>query len=99
MAEVTTGDTIMQKPYMDSLLKDNEYIRCFSSNVEESLLVWHRDKKDRLITVVAGENWLLQFDNLMPMELVIGMVYVIPRNKYHRIHKGKHDLILAIKEE
>ena len=99
VAEITFGDDMLEKPYIDSKISAKEYIRLFSNDINPDSLVWHRDIEDRLVTVLEGKKWLLQFENLMPFELVNGMVYTIPKYTYHRIIKGENNLILNIKEE
>lgn len=60
------------KPYTDERISDNSFRRTFSATVDAGLLVWHRDRKARLITVEAGEGWQLQFDDKLPFMLVAG---------------------------
>lgn len=79
------------KPYVE---EDN--IRTFSSDIDPSELVWHRDREDRLITVVSGEEWQLQYDDKYPIQLEEYVSYYIPKMQYHRIIKGKTDLVLII---
>jgi len=62
-------------------------------------LIWHRDKKNRTIKVLAGNGWLLQHDNKLPEEMKMGEYYNIEAEKYHRLIKGNGNLILEIKEE
>lgn len=99
VAEIIFGDIMLDKPYIDSNLSLEGYIRLFPDDVSPDLLVWHRDVQDRLVTVIEGEKWLLQFENLMPFELSEGSSYIIPKYTYHRVIKGNNNLILNIKEE
>ena len=82
------------KPYIDE-----GDIRIFSGLVDEMELIWHRDKYDREITVLEGEGWELQMDNKLPFELMKGKIYKIPAMEFHRLLKGKGDLVLKIWEE
>ena len=51
-------------PFTDELV--NEWFeRTFDEDVAEEEMVWHRDKRDRTITVLEGEGWMFQFDNQM----------------------------------
>ena len=52
------------KPY-----KDSSNIRVFSKEVDPMDLIWHTDLEDRLVEVVDGVGWKLQFDNELPFEL------------------------------
>ena len=91
--EISTG-----KPYSEVL--ENEYIiREFSGDVDETELVWHRDKKTRKVTVLQGEGWKIQMDNSLPETLEEGREYHIPKMEYHRLIKGKGNLLLQIKEK
>jgi quercetin dioxygenase-like cupin family protein len=85
------------KPYTQ-VIEDKYIIREFSSDVDETELVWHRDKKTREVTVLQGEGWKLQMDNRLPLELEKGKLYSIPKMEYHRIIKGKDNLLLQIWE-
>ena len=72
--------------------------RIFHYDADDSSLIWHRDKKDREITVIKGNGWKLQLDNELPEHLFVGKSYTIPAMTYHRILKGKNDLHLFIRE-
>ena len=88
MVETSSG-----KPY-----RDVGIIRIFSSNVLSEELVWHRDKEDRKVTVLEGEGWQFQFNGELPFELKENMIFKIPEGMYHRLIKGKTDLVLKIKK-
>lgn len=85
-------------PYVDQPMAKNVFIRTFDKTVDESLLDWHRDYNDRTVRIIKGIGWKLQFDDNMPMDLLEGNFYYIPKNVYHRIIKGNSDLILEIAE-
>lgn len=84
--------------YYDEQISNNGFLREFSPEVEESQLVWHRDKKDRKISIVSGKNWKIQFDNELPKELIIGEDIFIPKDIFHRIWRGEDILRLKIEE-
>lgn len=73
--------------------------RTFYSSVAHHELVWHRDKYDREITILEGENWQLQLDNELPVTLERGKLYKIPKMKYHRVIKGSGHLKIKIWED
>jgi hypothetical protein len=79
------------KAYTESI-KSEYIIREFDANIDVSELVWHRDKKDRVVEVVSGNGWKL------PLELKEGMVLQIPKETFHRIGKGDTKLVIKIKE-
>ena len=90
--------TFIGKPYTE-VIEEEYVIREFSETVNESELIWHRDKANRQITVLHGEGWKLQLDNKQPVELMKGKLYDIPKEEYHRLIKGKDNLIIQIWEE
>ena len=86
----------MKKPYVESVLSEHIIVRGFSSNVKRSELVWHRDMQDRVITVLEGNGWYFQKDNQLPFLLKEGDKITIKAKEYHRLIKGKSDLIVKI---
>jgi hypothetical protein len=48
---------------------------------------------------MSGEDWKLQFDDLLPFILEKNKEYKILKETYHRILKGRGNLILEIREE
>jgi hypothetical protein len=90
-------DTI-ENPYKNEVVSKNTFIRTFSSDVTIESLVWHQDRNDRIVKVLDGENWYIQFDNFMPEKLTIGSEFYIPSYTYHRIIKGSNNLVLQITE-
>lgn len=92
MAALSTG-----KPYTEQ--KRFDYIlRTFNEDIEEHELVWHRDKKNRLISVITSNGWSFQFDDELPFELKDGMIFLIPKETYHRVIKGFGSLAIKIRE-
>ena len=85
------------KPYKE-VLNNNSRIREFKVNTPNKELVWHRDEKDRHVTVLEGEGWHFQLDNELPLELRKKDVIFIPKQKYHRVLKGKTNLVIKIEE-
>jgi hypothetical protein len=60
--------------------------------------VWHRDRHDRVIEVVRGEGWMFQRDNSIPVHINEGSVFRINANEWHRLIKGRGDLVIKIHE-
>ncbi len=83
------------KPY-NQIRKDNLIVRTFSQNIDEDELVWHRDKRDREVTVLQQTDWQFQFDNELPQ--VLKDTIFIPKNMYHRLIKGTGNLNIQIHE-
>jgi quercetin dioxygenase-like cupin family protein len=86
------------KPYQEVISKDNSRLREFKVDVDDDELKWHRDEKDRYVTILEGEGWQFQRDNELPLALQKGDVIFIKQETYHRIIKGSTDLIINIKE-
>ena len=88
---------VVANPYLDKTI--GEYFqRTFKSDVDDGELVWHRDHEDGDVQVVEGDGWELQIDNQIPITLVTGKEYFIPKNTFHRILKGYGNLVVDIKE-
>jgi hypothetical protein len=85
-------------PYYDVNIDNGVFLREFSPEVEESELIWHRDLRDREITVLEAEGWKLQFDNELPFELKVGDNWFIPSMQFHRLWRGSGTLSLKIRE-
>ena len=86
-------------PYDDKRVDDKKFIRVFEENVDSEELIWHRDKKDRVVRVLEGNSWKLQYDNQLPFEMVKNEEYFIEAYQYHRIIKGRNNLVLEILEK
>lgn len=71
-------------------------IRTFSVNANESEFVWHRDREDREIEVLEGIGWQFQYDDTLPNYIKEGDRFVINKMQYHRLIKGKNDLMIRI---
>ena len=79
----------MDKPY-----KEENNIRIFKYDVNEDDLIWHRDKEDRRIEILQNDNWKFQYDNELPF--IMRDSFIIKKETFHRIIKGKGDLIIKI---
>lgn len=88
---------MISNPYIDEHY-NNFFIRTFSENIDSDDLIWHRDRNDRLITILKSNNWKLQFDNQLPILLIENYSYFIPKEHFHRIIKGTNDLMIKIVE-
>ena len=88
------------KPFEDfeKSIYDKIFTRVFKDDVEKEQLIWHKDRKDRVVKVIYGTGWKLQYDNDLPFELEVGRNYYIKKEHFHRLHKGNCELKLEIKE-
>ena len=77
---------------------DGYIFRTFSSDIEEDKLYWHKDKENRILFVIDGIGWKLQMDDELPISLVKNGIYSVPKETFHRLHKGETSLVLKIKE-
>ena len=85
----------MDKPYQE--LKTFDTIqRKFKEDISESELVWHRDRKDREVTVIGETNWMFQLEDEIPQQLKDTIF--IPKETYHRLIKGTGELNILIHE-
>jgi len=85
-----------KQPYIEKINERNEKLRTFTSNVNVEELKWHRDRENRLVEVIEGDNWFIQFDNELPKPLIPGKQYIIPEGVYHRVIKGDSKLKIKI---
>lgn len=85
-------------PFKEIKKSDNISIRVFDSETKPELLMWHRDKEDRIISSMQPTDWKFQLDNELPITIT-GDIF-IPKGVYHRLIKGTGDLniLLTIKE-
>jgi hypothetical protein len=92
----------MSKPYINYDITTNkntkQFVRLIPEHSEDTELKWHRDTYDRVITIKSGLNWYLQFDNQLPIELIINQKYYIQKDIWHRVIKGQENLIIDITE-
>jgi hypothetical protein len=87
------------KPYKDERLTNSSWIRTFDPSVVSSdEYVWHRDEKDRVVTVLEGDGWQFQFDDEIPIRINRNDEIKIPKQVYHRIIVGSTPLKLKIEE-
>ena len=88
----------MKHPFHQKKIK-GRIVREFDADVDSNELVWHRDHADRYVKVRHGHGWQLQMENSLPIPLVKGKTYYIPKNSYHRVLKGDERLVVEIREE
>lgn len=87
------------KPYIDERINETTWVRTFDPTFTESdEYVWHRDHKDRIVTVLEGDGWQFQFDEQVPQIINSFDVIHIPKDTYHRLIIGKTKLKIKIEE-
>ena len=90
------------KPYTHFQVTELSFIRTFrSDDIDPVDLVWHRDKKERLVHVIhVDAGWSFQRDNELPQEMISNKTVIrIKAGEYHRIMKGSGVCILYIEEK
>jgi len=85
-------------PYIDNQLTDDIRVRTFDTNIDEDELVWHRDKRNRIVEILDGEGWMFQFEDGLPFSMIKGDKIEITKEQYHRVIKGDTPLKIKIKE-
>lgn len=83
-------------PFTEEVIDENTTIRRFSPEFPEHLYKWHSDEEDRIIQVLEDSDWRFQYDNELPIPLLIGIDIKIPKGVIHRIIKGTKSLTLKI---
>jgi uncharacterized membrane protein YheB (UPF0754 family) len=80
----------------DEVDEGTNKVRVFSEQTNSDEFKWHRDREDRLITIIEGNGWGIQIDNELPKQLEVGKQYIIPEGVYHRVIKGDGNLKVSI---
>jgi len=89
----------MKKTYRDLMLAENvKYRRILNEGVADEC-TWHRDTKDRIVQIVEGRGWQIQFDNQLPVTVRPGDRIRILAQEWHRVIPGRGDLLMIIQEE
>lgn len=83
-------------PFKEKKIAENVFLRYFDHNVISEELVWHQDREDRIIEVIQSNDWYFQRDEEVPFKLVEGMRFSIKKLDYHRLLRGKNDLIIKV---
>ena len=93
----TLGGKMSDKyPFTEKIITKTLAIRKFAYTIDSEDLIWHRDREDRTLKVIKGNRWKFQFDNELPFEMKDGDEISIQKNSWHRVIKGKGDLIIKI---
>jgi hypothetical protein len=87
--------TLRDRPYYELKTFDFTY-RKFTQDIDEEELVWHRDERDREVTVLGDTDWQFQLEDSIPQQLQDTIF--IPKDTYHRLIKGTGALGLRILE-
>lgn len=88
----------MKFPFQQEQLSSGKIRRTFSPDVDSDELKWHQDLKDRKVTIVNDGGWQFQMEDNLPNKLQIAEQIFIPKFAWHRVIKGKGNLIVDIEE-
>ena len=86
----------MNLPFEQKDVSNEIKIRTFSSDTDIGEFTWHRDREDRVVELIEGENWYVQLDNELPKKIV-GEIF-IPMGAYHRLIKGTGNLKIKLQK-
>lgn len=86
----------MTFPFRQKEISRTSVLRTFSSDVDPGDLIWHRDRENRVITVVSGTGWEVQLEDKLPQPLSVNESVFIESGTWHRVIKGTSDLIVKI---
>jgi hypothetical protein len=87
----------MEYPF-EQIEKEGKLIRTFSPDVDSDELKWHQDLKDRKVTVIQDGGWSFQMEDSLPDKLRVAEQIQIPKFVWHRVIKGKGNLVVEIEE-
>jgi hypothetical protein len=87
----------MNFPFHQEII-DGKIKRIFSPDVDSEELKWHQDLKDRKVTIIEDGGWKFQMEDSLPNNLKIAEQIFIPKFVWHRVIKGKENLIVEIEE-
>jgi len=86
----------MSLPFLEKQVDKNVYLRKFLNETEDEEYIWHRDQEDRIIEVLSSDGWKFQQENELPILLEEGITIYIPKLSWHRVIKGKGDLVVKV---
>ena len=86
-------------PFVEIVDTDNTRIRTFSHDTDESELKWHQDGEDRWVKALNENDWQVQLDDELPVNIPTQEHIFIPKYAWHRVIKGLSDLVVEVKLE
>jgi oxalate decarboxylase/phosphoglucose isomerase-like protein (cupin superfamily) len=100
---VKNGGKMNDLPFKEKFILENnsfiEVIREFDKKLGSKELIWHRDKEDRVISLIKGSGWYLQIENELPKEITANKTYNINKNVWHRIiNKNGNNLVILLRK-
>jgi|TARA_Y100000287_G_C14233655_1_gene363431 quercetin dioxygenase-like cupin family protein len=86
-------------PFTQLNISKKAFLRRFEEDSPQEELYWHRDKRDREITVLSGEGWMYQEEDSLPVKITAGDSFLIKAETWHRIIKGSTPLSVLVEEQ
>lgn len=87
----------MEYPFKQ-IENQGKLFRTFSPDVDSDELKWHRDLKDRKVTIIESGGWQFQMENELPVKLQDASQISISKFVWHRVIKGDKNLVVEIEE-
>jgi hypothetical protein len=87
-------------PYTENITSDESIVeRLFEESTDSEDFMWHRDQEDRIVEAININNWQIQLEDQLPVNLRYGESITIPKETWHRVIKGTGIAIYKIKKQ
>ena len=95
-----TDNIVKKKGWKAVVEREFEIIeREFPADIDPETMVWHYDIGDREVTILeTGGDWKFEAEGRTPRVLKEGDIVYVSKTTYHKIHKGKGNLKVSIKQ-
>ena len=89
-----------QFPFEEHRIDENTFVRRFDKGVDTSEMIWHRDRRNRVVHVLESSGWFFQRDDEIPVLMSPGSSFLIPAKTWHRAIRRPNsgDLVIRITE-
>ena len=87
----------MDFPFQQEII-EGKIVRTFTTDVDVEELKWHQDLRDRKVRIIEDGGWSFQMEDDLPNKLSVDQQIFIPKFVWHRVIKGKENLVVEIEE-
>ncbi len=87
----------MDFPFQQEII-EGKIVRTFTTDVDVEELKWHQDLRDRKVRIIEDGGWSFQMEDDLPNKLSVDQQIFIPKFVWHRVIKGKDNLVVEIEE-
>ncbi len=87
----------MDFPFQQEII-EGKIVRTFTPDVDVEELKWHQDLSDRKVRIIEDGGWSFQMEDDLPNKLSVDQQIFIPKFVWHRVIKGKDNLVVEIEE-